>query len=62
MLVKTLVFSICGQGELTGPMPPCHGFEEYMQEYMTRRIYFQGFTVAGMGSLLPHSNDSGLLT
>ena len=33
MLVKnTGFFSICGQGELIGPTPPCHGFEEYMQE------------------------------
>jgi hypothetical protein len=31
MLVKTQVSSsICGQGELTGPMSPCHGPEEYI--------------------------------
>ena len=29
---KHCFFSICGQGELIGPTPPCHGFEEYMQE------------------------------
>jgi hypothetical protein len=33
MLMKPQVSSsICGQGELTGPTPLCHGLEEYMQE------------------------------
>jgi len=33
MLVKnTGFFLICGQGELIGPTPSCHGFEEYMEE------------------------------